>query len=167
MIGKLLRFVLMEKDARRKWEAEQAAKADRRPGRVAPKTGAPKKAAAGSHEASASPPASSPAPPGGSPAEADEDPAETVRAAIAAAEREMLEDVGPAPAPPSTASRSATPAVPPTVPPAASDADRERLIRSALAVHKLKQSAFADLDTETRARLRVVAERMLGVDKPR
>ncbi|MBP5858075.1 hypothetical protein KAJ83_13735 [Marivibrio halodurans] len=158
MIGKLLRFALMEKDARRKWEAEQAAKADRRPGRVAPKTDAPKAGAPDKGGRRGAAPAAAPK----TVAEADEDPAETVRAAIAAAEREMLEDVGPAPSSSSTAPRSVTSASTAT-----SDADRERLIRSALAVHKLKQSAFADLDAETRARLRVVAERMLGVDKPR
>ena len=167
MIGKLLRLAFMEKDARRKWEAAQAAKADRsqarKAGRVAPKAGrADGPEASGPIAAQAPAQTRAPAPASG----AEDDPAETVRAAIAAAEREMLDDVGPAPSratgpsspPRAEAGRAATPAN-------STGEDRARLIQSALTVHKLKQSALDDLDPKTRAQLRVMAERMLGVDK--
>lgn len=136
MIGKFLRFAFPEKGAPRKAEAKA--------GRVAPK--APRERAQ-----PAATPTEDPA----------EDMAETVRQAIAAAEREMLDDVGP---PPESADQRGAPR--PAAPAPGGGEDRARLIQSALTVHKLKQSALDDLDPKTRARLRVMAERMLGVDKP-
>lgn len=46
----------------------------------------------------------------------------------------------------------------------AESAERRQLIHNAMTIHKMKQSALDDLDADTRARLRDMAEQVFGVD---
>ena len=48
-------------------------------------------------------------------------------------------------------------------------ANRRQIVQAALAVHRSKQNALNDLDITTRARLRALAEVMMGgkMNKPR
>lgn len=171
MIGKFLRFAFMDKATREKWEATQAAKSPRGKGATAAASNKGRGKAAA--ETPAAPRTSAPASAEGGASDAPQGEA-AIRAAIAeavaAAEREMLEEVGLPPDPASRAQQGtpASPArqAPPGAPSMASGddgSDRAQLIRSALTVHKMKQSALADLDPEQRARLRALAETMMGV----
>lgn len=154
MIGKILRFAFLEKDARKRWEAAAAKKAAARKGAAkqeGAKQGSPK-------------PAPSPRTPSPREAEAPDD-AAAIRAAIEAAHAEMVGSSGPGPGPGSGPGRTPTPGRGESA--SADAADRRQLIRSALTVHKLKQSALDDLDPQQRAQLRLMAEKMLGVDPNR
>ncbi|MCR9221617.1 MAG: hypothetical protein NXI21_15440 [Alphaproteobacteria bacterium] len=143
MIGKLFKLLFLEKSARDRLAA--ARDAPKRPaGRIAPK-GAP--APPQSQAPPQAPPQAPARPATATPADSD---AAAIRAAIDAAHLEMT-GAGAA-----DAGRPADPD---------REAERRQLIRSALTVHKLKQSALDDLAPEDRARLRALAERMLGVDK--
>jgi|GEM_PF-4316870 hypothetical protein len=154
MFGKLFRLAFMEKDTRKRWEAARAAPGDA------------KSASSKSASKSAPKTAMKTAAPAPGIAVTREDEAAMVRAAIAAAEQEMSADPrlpSGVVAPPAGASDTQKSSASVSEQRAS---ERRQLIRSALTVHKLKQSALSDLDPKTRAQLRVMAEQMLGVDKP-
>lgn len=156
MFGKLLKLLFLEKAARERLAAGQAA--SKRPaGRIAPKGAPPPQRQTPAPAQSQSQTKTKtktqtkiPAPARPAPAAPADSDAAAIRAAIDAAHLEMTGAGAP------DADRPADPD---------RDAERRQLIRSALTVHKLKQSALDDLAPEERARLRALAERMLGVDK--
>ena len=147
MFGKLLRLIFMEKPARKRWEQRQKAEKAKSRAAKAAKNKKPDKEA-GKPEKKV-PSVTIPEIPrkgGGIAADPDEaDISLLVRQAVTEAEQ-ILD--------------SEDKAINRTNPDAG--ASRKELIKAAMAVHRSKQSALSELDVSSRARLRALAEVMMG-----